>query len=771
MINNQDLLDEIRASMSIESLFGHYNIKYKGTQRNLSIHCPLGTHEDKNPSFSINTVSFLWNCFACGEKGDVFTFIAKMEHLDIEKEFPEVLSIARTISGVHEITDTEELKYKYEEFVKKYENINTTTDERKLARNAYKEKRDIDIDTCDVQWEAEITGEEADIIVPMRKLDLSGDIIGAQRGRKKVMYKSSMGIFHETGIEDNVELYIVEGLSDYLSMRSAGYKNVIGVSSATINTKKLGKSLSSGFEKIHISYDTDRHKTDDNEDGTLIGAKKAVQLGKYIKNKLTQVSFYALGEENRYDLADIFRKSGRKGIEGFFKNSKTKIEYQIDLDIGNITPSYKIAMKFLKENNVAIDTNQMFFWMCDPVTNLWAETSKNNVEGIIMKYIEKEDSKHTSSLIKDAMAYISRLSEESVKKLHDSFLNGKESFGRIFLKDGIYNAKTDEFSSYVPTDYASSCIGIEGEEISKENAKPKSFLKFIEDVNEPFSDSKERIEFLQEWFGYLLMPTNIFEKFIVICGPGGNGKSTLMGAIAGVIGKRNFINVEMKNMGQRFALSSFIGTYVNMCSDMSKSSFFSNETFKKITGNDIVTVEEKFKAPFQYKAFTRFFMATNNEVVLSAEEDWIKRRMIILDFPVCFRGREDFFLKEKIADEHVEIFNWALEGARRLSKRGLFDIPMSVQKKFSQIIEDNDYVGMFLKFAKNEGSGFGLSNDFYAVYREYMTYMDVFEGHAKSQKLTKKEFILSMEKHGYVVVVKDGSYYFEKKKAVNIDLI
>ena len=48
----------------------------------LTCKCPFGTHPDKNPSFHINMETGLYNCFGCGEKGNICTFIAKMDGTD-----------------------------------------------------------------------------------------------------------------------------------------------------------------------------------------------------------------------------------------------------------------------------------------------------------------------------------------------------------------------------------------------------------------------------------------------------------------------------------------------------------------------------------------------------------------------------------------------------------------------------------------------------------------------------------------------------------------
>src|SRR5262249_48994690 len=49
--------------------------------------CPF--HEDKTPSFSISEEKGLFHCFSCGESGDVFDFVMKLEGVS----FPEACTL------------------------------------------------------------------------------------------------------------------------------------------------------------------------------------------------------------------------------------------------------------------------------------------------------------------------------------------------------------------------------------------------------------------------------------------------------------------------------------------------------------------------------------------------------------------------------------------------------------------------------------------------------------------------------------------------------
>lgn len=57
--------------------------------------CPF--HQEKTPSFKVDSMAQLFHCFGCGEGGNVFTFMMKVENL----EFPEAVELLANRIGYH----------------------------------------------------------------------------------------------------------------------------------------------------------------------------------------------------------------------------------------------------------------------------------------------------------------------------------------------------------------------------------------------------------------------------------------------------------------------------------------------------------------------------------------------------------------------------------------------------------------------------------------------------------------------------------------------
>lgn len=69
------------------------SLKVNGSPNAMGL-CPF--HEDHNPSFSVNIETGLFNCFSCGEKGDIFTFYMRLHGVD----FPTALRNIGEMTGM-----------------------------------------------------------------------------------------------------------------------------------------------------------------------------------------------------------------------------------------------------------------------------------------------------------------------------------------------------------------------------------------------------------------------------------------------------------------------------------------------------------------------------------------------------------------------------------------------------------------------------------------------------------------------------------------------
>lgn len=90
---NDGTIEEIRRRADIVSLIGEY-VSLRKTGKNYTGLCPF--HQEKTPSFTISPEKQIFHCFGCGEHGDVFSFLMKMDGL----AFPEAIRRLAERTGV-----------------------------------------------------------------------------------------------------------------------------------------------------------------------------------------------------------------------------------------------------------------------------------------------------------------------------------------------------------------------------------------------------------------------------------------------------------------------------------------------------------------------------------------------------------------------------------------------------------------------------------------------------------------------------------------------
>ncbi len=86
-------VQEIKDKLNITEVVGQYMQLHKAG-RTFTARCPF--HKEKTPSFHVSPERGTYMCFGCGERGDVFSFVQKMESID----FPTALKQLAERAGV-----------------------------------------------------------------------------------------------------------------------------------------------------------------------------------------------------------------------------------------------------------------------------------------------------------------------------------------------------------------------------------------------------------------------------------------------------------------------------------------------------------------------------------------------------------------------------------------------------------------------------------------------------------------------------------------------
>jgi DNA primase len=326
-----DEVAEVKSRLDIVEVVGGY-VPLKQAGRNLKAPCPF--HDEKTASFMVSPEKGIYHCFGCGEGGDIFSFVEKIEGLD----FRGALELLARRAGVElkakrgENKEAAKLKsrlldahvmaaqYYQATLVKNPKALDYVVKERKLKRQTIK---DFQIGYAPESWSA-----LTDYLLKkgFRQDELiAGGLAGKRDGRSNVydhfrgrimfticdregrpigftgrvlddgvpkylntpqtpLYDKSNAIYGlhlaKEAIRSKNEVVLVEGNMDVLASHQAGIKQVVAASGTALTLDQL-RTLSKLTKNIKLAFDADK--------AGLAATERAIELGQKLGLTLRMV--------------------------------------------------------------------------------------------------------------------------------------------------------------------------------------------------------------------------------------------------------------------------------------------------------------------------------------------------------------------------------------------------------------------------------------------------------------------------------------------------
>lgn len=139
------------------------------------------------------------------------------------------------------------------------------------------------------------------------------------------------------------------------------------------------------------------------------------------------------------------------------------------------------------------------------------------------------------------------------------------------------------------------------------------------------------------------------KKALFLVGQGDTGKSQLKSLVERLLGRGNFIGIDLKEIESRFGTGAVYGTRLAGSSDMSFLSVDELKTFKKMTGGDSLFAEFKGQQAFEF-TFNGLLWLCMNRLLKFGRDDgkWVYDRIMVVDCPnVIPKEQQDKQLLEK----------------------------------------------------------------------------------------------------------------------------
>ncbi len=323
-IKESSVREVVSASDMVEVVSGRTPLRKAGAR--YSGRCPF--HEERTPSFSVNPADKLYHCFGCGKGGDVITFVRETENLDFAGAVEWLAERFRVT------LEYEETSPQQEESRKRRDRLHAVLDqaasfyERYLWESAagepvraYLESRGLGEEVCrefrlglspgtglgqkarekgfttDELRAAGLTNARGNDYFPQRLMfplaDARGRTVGFQARklhdddplRGKYVNSPEGELFHKSAILYGLHLartaiakqeraVVVEGNTDVIALRQAGFEPVVA-SMGTALTERQLKELQRLSRRLYLCFDSDAA----GEDATLRGMELATTLG------------------------------------------------------------------------------------------------------------------------------------------------------------------------------------------------------------------------------------------------------------------------------------------------------------------------------------------------------------------------------------------------------------------------------------------------------------------------------------------------------------
>ncbi len=287
----------------------------------------------------------------------------------------------------------------------------------------------------------------------------------------------------------------------------------------------------------------------------------------------------------------------------------------------------------------------------------WTHWPDDKIKAFLFNYInDVNDQVFNPKVEKDYILYIMR------KCYSDKGFNTNRNY--INLKNGIL--KIDNRKLYKHTPKLRSTIQLPFS--YDPEAKCPRFKRFLIDL---FLGDDEIITVVQELFGYCLSADMEAQKFFILHGGGGNGKSVFCDILRCLVGEENCSALPIKELSQKFSLADIDGKLLNISGENEKDrgKVYNSQQIKAITGGDVLKAERKHKDVFSLKPVCKLVFAANNLPLFNDDSYGFLRRIMVIPFEATFRkedGTADVHLLEKLKKELPGIFNFALDGLMRL---------------------------------------------------------------------------------------------------------
>ena len=278
-----------------------------------------------------------------------------------------------------------------------------------------------------------------------------------------------------------------------------------------------------------------------------------------------------------------------------------------------------------------------------------------------------------------------------------------------------------------------------------------------------FQGDQTLIDYVQMICGLAAIGKVYVEALIIAYGDGRNGKSTFWNAVSRVLGLYSGnISADTLTVGCRRnikpEMAEVKGKRLLIAAEMQEGSRLNDSTVKQLCSTDDVFAEKKYKDPFSFKPCHTLVLYTNHLPRVSASDDGIWRRLIVIPFNAKITGKSDIKNYSEYLFDNAGggILAWVIEGAKKVIELDYqIPVPACVQKAIDEYRNQNDWFGHFLADKCEMDDSYKESSS--ALYQAYRNYSLDCNEYIRSTA----DFYFALEKAGFERIKVHNKRYFK----------
>lgn len=392
------------------------------------------------------------------------------------------------------------------------------------------------------------------------------------------------------------------------------------------------------------------------------------------------------------------------------------------IDADKVKPNLPaLAKQYSLQEGIAYCAKTETFFSYEPIPRAWVPRDHSWMQWSVSRYLKGVADK------KDAVMLLVKRTPGLTKSILE-FVKGCAPMGTpvtslqecVAVGNGILHFSATEpvlrprgpkdwITSYIPVDYDSNA----------------TCPRFLNEVLKPALKDPNDVSLMQKDWGRTLVPGNKAQRFSIVIGGGGSGKSLVISVFEKLIWKGRFAHLRTNHLPTRFETHSYQGKDVLVAKDVPPD-FLSNggaAMLKSLTGADHFQTEKKYGGKFEMRGDFYVNVTSNSRLTIAIQDDeqaWRRRMLVyIMDRQAPERVIPNF-ADILVAEEGEGILAWLVQGymAHRaeLQEKGDFILTDEQRQRIEDVILESKGQTEFVRTSVVAGEGDLTSDEIYQRY-------------------------------------------------------